>query len=167
MKTRSSIAMALTLIGIGGWFLAIQISPALKAFAYGADTWPLSIIGIGAGLALIGLLTWVPGMFIPACIVAGIGGLLYWQNSTGDWGSWTYAWTLIPGFIGLGVMIAGLLSRQRGAVTGGFWTIFYSLVLFGFFGSFLGGWPLISRFWPLLIIVLGVYLLVRAFFRRR
>ncbi|MEW5872312.1 MAG: hypothetical protein AB1894_23820 [Chloroflexota bacterium] len=167
MKTRSTIATALALIGIGAWFLVIQISPLVKSFAYGETTWPIPIIGIGAGLALIGLLTWTPGMFIPASIVSGIGGLLYWQNATGNLGSWAYAWTLIPGFVGFGVLLAGLLGRERGAVTGGFWTIFYSLVLFGFFGSFLGGWSLISQLWPVLIIVLGLYILARATFRRR
>jgi hypothetical protein len=85
MKTRSNIAYALILIGIGAWFLAIELSPAVEKFAYGADTWPLPIIGIGAFLALLGLLTWTPGLFVPACIVGGIGALLYWQNATDNW----------------------------------------------------------------------------------
>ena len=42
------------------------------------------------------LLTGQPGMLVPACIVGGIGGMLYWQNLTGDWASWSYSWSLIP-----------------------------------------------------------------------
>ena len=88
MRTRSSLATALVLIGIGAWFLSVQLFPQVKAFAYGSETWPLPIIGIGVLLASLALITWTLGLFIPACIVAGIGGLLYWQNLTGNWESW-------------------------------------------------------------------------------
>jgi hypothetical protein len=167
MKTRSSLATALTLIGIGAWFLAVEISPQVKDFAYGAATWPLPIIGIGAYLAFVGLLTWTPGLMVPAAIVAGIGGLLYWQNATGNWASWAYAWALIPGFIGLGTVLSGLLSRDRKASIGGGWMVFISLVMFGIFGSFLGGSELIWQYWPVLLIALGVVVLSQGIFRRR
>ncbi|HJW90078.1 MAG TPA: hypothetical protein VJ436_05520 [Anaerolineales bacterium] len=167
MKSRSSLATALTLIGIGSWFLAIEISPQVKVFAYGANNWPLPIIGIGVYLALIALLTWTPDLMMPAVIVSGIGSLLAWQNATGNWGSWAYAWALIPGFIGLGMVISGLLSRDRKAAVGGGWMIVISLVLFGIFGSFLGGSILVLQYWPILLIVLGVVLLAQGVFRRR
>ena len=167
MKSRANIATALVMIGIGAWFLAIELSPQVKNFAYGGDTWPIPIIAIGGWLALVGLMTWTPGMFIPASIVGGVGGLLYWQNATGNWESWAYAWALIPGFTGVGILVDGLLTRKRGAALTGFWFIFYSLVLFGVFGSFLGGWSLISRLWPLLVIGLGLFILARGLFRRR
>ena len=168
MRNRGSIAVAITLIGIGAWFMAIQFSPALKAIAYGPSTWPLTIIGIGAFLALVGLLTWSPGMFIPACIVAGVGGLLYYQNSTGDWASWAYAWALIPGFAGLGSIVAGLLkgnsSRQ---VREGMTMIVVSAILFVIFGSFLGGLDLLGPYWPVLLILAGLWVLVSGILRRR
>ena len=167
MRNRGSIGGALTLIGIGGWFLAVELVPGLKAFASGEHTWPLPIIGIGVGLALIGLLTWSPGMMIPACIVGGIGGLLYYQNLTGDWESWSYAWALIPGFVGAGILLTGLLTRQRDAVLTGFWMAFISLLVFSIFGSFLGGAGVVSVFWPVLVIALGVYVLLRGLFRRK
>ena len=67
---RSSFATGLVLILIGVLVLVAQLVP-------GWDTWfawPLYIVGIGAVLLLIGLLTRVPALAIPACIVAGIGG---------------------------------------------------------------------------------------------
>ncbi len=167
VKRRSSIATALVLIGIGGWFLAVQVVPSLYGWAYGAATWPLPIIGIGAGLLVIGLITFTPGLAVPACIVGGIGGLLYWQNSADNWESWAYAWALIPGFVGAGIILSGLLSRDRGAIIGGAWTILVSLVMFAIFGSFLGGPELVSTYWPIIPIVLGVILLGQALFRRR
>ena len=162
---RGNIAAALVLILLGAWFLAVQLFPGLRQFAYSQFTWPMVIIGVGVLLGLIGLLTWVPGMLIPACIVGGIGGLLYWQNLTGNWESWAYAWTLIPGFVGVGIFLSGLLSGDRKAMVGGGWTIFNSLVLLAIFGTFLGGLTLWA-YWPVLLILVGVLLLARGLIRR-
>ena len=166
MQKRSNIAVALVLILLGAWFLAVQVFPGLKNFAFGTITWPMAVIGAGGLLGLIGLLTWVPGLIIPACIVGGIGCLLYWQNATGNWESWAYAWTLIPGFAGIGIVLSGLMRGDRRAMVGGGWTIFNSLVLLAIFGSFLGGGG-VSKYWPGLLILLGILLLVQNLFRRR
>lgn len=165
-RLRSRLVFALLFIGLGVWFLAIEFSPPLRAFAYGAQTWPLPIIGLGAAMALFGLLAWQPGWLIPASIVAGIGGLLYWQNATGDWESWAYAWTLIPGFVGIGLLLAGLLRRRRGMLLGAGWTLFSSMLLFAIFGSFLGGRALVLAYWPVLLIAVGVIFLGSALFKR-
>jgi hypothetical protein len=152
---------------IGVWFLALELYPNLKDLIYDQGVWPVSIVGIGVGLAVIGILTWSPGMFVPACIVGGIGGLLWWQNSTGNWESWAYAWALIPGFVGVGTILTGIFTAKWDTIKGGAWTLFVSLMLFAFFGSFLGGWTLVSQFWPVLLILFGVLLLVQGLFRRR
>jgi hypothetical protein len=164
---RSSIAIALILILIGAWFLAVQLMPSLWDWAYGRYTWPLSIVGIGALLLVIGLVFWLPGLAIPACIVGGIGGLLYWQNATGNWDSWAYAWALIPGFVGVGITLSGLLERRASTVRGGLWLVLISLVMFVIFGAFLGGPAIIGSYWPVLLIALGLVLLGRALFVRR
>lgn len=165
---RTGISFALILIALGAWFLAVELVPAVREIAYGRATWPLNIVGAGALLLAAGLLTWTPGWAIPACIVGGIGGLLYWQNLTGAWASWAWAWTLIPGFVGVGIILAGLLrGRLRGPLIGGAWTIFASLVLFSIFGSFLGGLTLVSQLWPLLLILVGLIVLAQAFLRPR
>ena len=162
-RRRSSLAAGLVLILLGAWFLVSQWVPALRIWV----SWPLIIVGVGALLLIIGLATGVPAMAIPACIVGGIGGLLYWQNTTGNWESWTYAWTLIPGFVGVGTILSGLLGEEpRQSVRGGFWLIAISLALFAFFGSFLGGPNLLGSYWPVLLILLGLLLLVRSLFRR-
>lgn len=167
MKTRSSVATALILIALGVWFLAIEFYQPLRTFAYGSLTWPLTIIGAGALLGFLALVLWVPGMWIPACIVGGIGGLLYWQNQTGNWASWAYTWALIPGFVGIGMLISGFLSRNRRQIIGAGWNIFTSLVLFAIFGSFLGGITVLSLYWPVLLILLGLVVLGQGLFRKR
>jgi len=163
-KRRSNLTAGLVLILLGAWFLVAQLVPGLQAWI----SWPWIIMGVGGVLMMIGLLTGVPGLAVPACIVGGIGGLLYWQNTTGNWESWAYAWTLIPGFVGVGIVLSGLLSGEtRRAVRGGGWLILISLVLFTIFGSFFGALGLAGPYWPVLLIVLGLLLLVRPLFRSR
>jgi hypothetical protein len=157
-RRRSNLAVGLVLILLGALFLAVQWVPGLQAWF----SWPLIIAGIGGILLIIGLLTGVPAMAVPACIVGGIGGLLYWQNATGNWESWAYVWTLIPGFVGVGIVLSGLLGGEtRQAVRGGVWLILISLVLFAVFGSFFGALGLVGRYWPVLLIVAGLALLLR------
>ncbi|NIO06900.1 MAG: hypothetical protein GTO40_02505 [Deltaproteobacteria bacterium] len=168
LKRRTNLAAGLVLILIGGAFLVAQLVPDAFAWLDPATNWPLFIIGIGVLLLLVGLLAGIPAMAVPACIVGGIGGLLYWQNATGNWESWAYVWTLIPGFVGIGVILSGLLSGQpRKAIREGGGSIFISLVLFTIFGFFFGRDAFQGILWPSLLIALGVLVLIRGVFRLR
>ncbi len=167
-RRRSSVAFGLILVLLGIWFLLLQVNPGLQALFAIQSTWPLVIVAIGVAFLLFGILAGVPGMAVPACIIGGIGLLLYWQNATNNWESWAYAWTLIPGFVGVGVILNGLLGHDtRGSLFGGAWLIVISVVLYAVFASFLGGPALLGQYWPLLIIALGVLLLVRSLIRWR
>jgi hypothetical protein len=160
-RRRGTVAAALVLILLGVLLLVLQFAPGVRNWFTGELGWPLIVVAVGVFLAVIGLATGASGMMIPACIVGGIGALLYWQNLTGNWGSWAYAWTLIPGFAGVGTILHGLLSGRWPAVRAGMWQVFVSAVLFGIFASFLGGYTPLGQYWPVLIILLGVMLLVR------
>ena len=167
-KNRASVTAGLILILIGSWFFAIQLIPGLRVWINPALSWPLIVIGVGAALLIIGLLTGAAGMAIPACIVGGIGGLLYWQNATGHWESWAYAWTLIPGFVGLGIVLTGLMRGQAGRrLLRGGWLIVISALLFLIFASFLGGPNLLGPYWPVLLILAGLLSLGRNLLRSR
>jgi len=149
-------------------WLATQIFPDLN-FVQDLDfDWPWIVIGVGVLLLVVGLLTRQYDLAVPAFIVGGIGCLLYYQNSTGDWASWAYAWALIPGFAGLGTIVSGLLkgnsSRQ---VREGMTMIVVSAILFVIFGSFLGGLDLLGPYWPVLLILAGLWVLFSGILRRR
>lgn len=167
-RTRTSVIGGSLLILLGLFFLALQMMPERLAWLRIEMSWPLIVVGVGLFLLVFGLLVGAPGMAVPASVVAGIGALLYWQNATGNWESWSYAWALIPGFVGVGVILNGLLGgeKMRDSLEGGFWLILISLVLFAIFGSFLGGLTLFGSYWPVLLIVLGLVVLVRSFLRR-
>lgn len=166
-RRRSSIAFALILILVGAWLMAVQFVPALQIFTITERSWLLIIVAFGAAWAVTALVTWTPGFLVPASIFFGIGGLLYYQNTTGNWASWAYVWTLIPGFVGVGVFFAELLQgRIRQAIVGGGWLVIISATMYLVFASFLGGPNWLGPYWPLLIILLGVISLVQAFFHR-
>jgi hypothetical protein len=99
--------------------------------------------------------------------VAGIGGILYYQNQTDDFGSWSYMWTLIPGFVGVGTILSGLLGdHTRRNLTHGLNLIVISAVLFLVFGTLLGGLSILGDYGvAVLLILLGLYVLVRGFTR--
>jgi hypothetical protein len=165
---RSSLTFGVTLIILGAVFLAVQLVPQLKEWINWENAWPLIIVGIGVAFLIGAVVGGTPGLAVPAAIVGGIGCLLWWQNATDSWESWSYAWALIPGFVGVGIIASGLLSgKLRSALTGGGWLILISLVLFFVFGSFLGGYEQFGAYWPVLLIGLGVLILIRPLFRGR
>jgi len=167
-EQRSNLAIGLILVLLGGWFLLAQFVPGMGDWLDIEYSWPLIVVGVGVLLFVIGLLTRTPDLAVPACIVGGIGCLLYWQNETGNWGSWAYAWALIPGFAGVGGILSGLLEgRGMRSFREGMTLIVISLVLFIIFGSIMGAFNTTGNLWPILLILLGVWLLVRAIWRRK
>ena len=164
---RSSMAAGVLLVLIGAAFLAAQVAPVLFGWLQVERNWPLIVIACGLLFLLIGLLTGSAGLLVPAAIIGGVGGMLYWQSITGRWESWAYTWTLIPGFVGVGVFFTRLLEgRTRAAFTEGGQAILVSLVLFAFFGTFLGGLNFPGLVLPALLIGAGLIMLVNTLFRR-
>lgn len=160
---RSNIAVGLVLILVGIVFLLTRLVPGLEMVL----SWPWIVIGVGVALLVIGALSGVPDMAVPACIVGGIGGILYYQNMSGDWTSWSYMWALIPGFAGVGVVLAAVMgSRGAHAYRDGLRSILTSAVLFLIFGSFFGAFSWLGNYWPLLLVGAGVVVLVMGFIKK-
>lgn len=165
---RTSLTLGTVLVIVGGIFVAANFIPSVNAFLAQANTWPLIIEAVAVGLLLLGLIIGVPDMAVPAVIVGGIGAILWWQNSTDNWGSWAYMWALIPGFSGLGMLLAKMLGgKERYNAWHALNTIGTSLVLFVIFGSFFGGFKFMGPYWPIALIVVGVLLGLRTFIRNR
>jgi hypothetical protein len=161
-RARSAIAGGTILILLGVFFLVVRIIPGFIDNL----TWPFIIIGVGVVFLVMAIVTWTPGLAVPGCIIGGIGGILYWQNLTGHWETWAYAWALIPGFVGVGILAAELLEgRPLKALLDGGWLVLISLVLFFLFGSFFGSIPWFGSSWAILLIVIGVLIILRPFVR--
>jgi hypothetical protein len=168
MKNRGQLVLGIILILLGGWFLAQQQIPMLREWVNLYMEWPLNIVAAGVLILLIGLLLGAPGMAIPAAIVAGVGGILYYQDAMNDYQSWSYMWTLIIGFIGVGQILSGLLGGGRHQITSGMNQFVISAVLFIIFAAFFGKLTILGSFGPaILLILLGLWVLVRGFWRGR
>ena len=165
-QNRTNLVLGILLILIGGWLVVSRQVPAVQDWLSNFG-WPMWVIAAALIVFLIGLLTGAPGMAIPASIIAGIGGILYYQNQTGKYDSWSYMWALIPGFVGIGTILAGLLGENtRRNLSHGLNLIVISTVLFLVFGSFFGGLSILGDYGAaILLILLGVYVLVRGFVR--
>ncbi|MGB3905691.1 MAG: hypothetical protein WBB22_12275, partial [Anaerolineae bacterium] len=68
-RRRSSLGIGLLLIMVGVWLMAVKLVPGLTEWIRLEDTWALWVVGVGALLLVIGLVTGVPAMAVPACIV--------------------------------------------------------------------------------------------------
>ena len=164
---RTQLALGIILILLGGWFIAQRSFPQVAAFASRFSDWPFTVIGVGVLLLLLGLILGAPGLAVPAAIISGIGGILYYQNLTGNYESWAYMWALIPGFVGVGVLLQGLLGENtRTNLRHGLNLMVVSAVLFLVFSAFLGGWNLLGNFGPaILLILLGLWVLGSGLYR--
>jgi hypothetical protein len=169
-RNRTQLVLGIILILIAAWLILGRFEPRIAHLIQITFSWPVWVLLAGALILLIGLLVGEPGMAVPACIVAGIGTLLYYQNATGNWASWGYLWTLIPGFVGIGSLLAGVLGEDfKRSIRSGLNLLLISLVLFLIFTTLLGGWTILgpySAYAPIAaLLLLGLWLIARGVFR--
>jgi len=164
---RSQLALGVLLILLGAWFLLDRTVPAFHGFFEQYTEWPINLLLIGGVIFILGLVLGSPGLSVPAAIVAGIGGIFYYQETTGNYESWSYMWALIPGFVGLGSVLAGLLGDNTAHnLKRGMNLMVVSAVLFLVFSAFLGGWDILGDYGPaILLILLGVWVLGSGLYR--
>jgi hypothetical protein len=162
----------LVVVGIG-LFVARELR--FDPFAAVADAgWPFLVIIPGVILLTSSLIPKPPqgvGFAIGGSIVTTVGTVLLYQQTTGHWASWAYAWALVgPGAAGLGMAVYGLIFRQRELVlvgarllaiaaaifVAGFW-FFETVFATGLAPVDLGTW------WPIVIVALGIAALVAGF----
>jgi hypothetical protein len=164
---RSQLALGAILILLGAWFLLDRTVPAFHDFFDKYTEWPTNLLLIGGVIFVLGLVLGSPGMSVPAAIVAGLGGIFYYQETTGNYESWSYMWALIPGFVGVGSILAGLLGDNTAHnLKRGLNLMVVSAVLFLVFSAFFGGWTILGNYGPaILLILLGLWVLGSGLYR--
>jgi hypothetical protein len=170
-KNRTHLVLGILLVLAAVWLLVNQVRPEWTSWLHINFAWPVWIMLAGLALLLIGLVAGNPEMAVPACIVAGIGGILYYQNATGDWDSWAYMWTILPGLGGLGSLLAALMGGNLGREgRNALNTIFVSAILFVIFASIFGGLAIFGPYKDYVLVGLlflfGLWLILRGIFRK-
>lgn len=137
-----AVAVGVLLILLGVGFLVARQADLDVAGA----GWPLFVLV--PGLVLFALAFVVggrggSGFAIGGAITTVTGAILAVQNATGLWSTWAYAWALVaPGGVGLGLLVYGLVTRQRDLLLAGMWALLVGLALFlvgaFFFESIIG-----------------------------
>ncbi len=135
------------------------------------------MIATGLAILLIGLLVAnEQGMVIGGTIVTTVGLVLFYQDQTGRWESWAYAWALVgPAASGLGLALWGVRSGSVSDLRNGTWGLLGGLALFAvgflFFEGVIGigGERLALPEWllPVAVIGIGVVVLFRGMLERR
>ncbi len=165
-RNRSAAVLGWALIGLGALFLVFQVL-GVSLFSI---FWPFLIIIPGL-LFFVGMIMGgksASPLAIPGSVITGTGLLLFYQAITGHWASWAYAWALYPGFVGAGIIIHCAWSGRRDTIPSGVRLITISVVLFLIFGAFFelfinvsGDNPMGNVMWPSMVILAGIYLLLR------
>ena len=161
---RTSIFGGIFLLLCGGGFIALQLLPG---FGY-TYSWPWAVVMIGILLIGLGAAAGLPELIIPAVLSGGIGGILVYQELIRDYSSWLYLWALIPGFLGLGLLISRLLRGNKPLKYSDIISLLViSLFLLAVFGSFFGILGLAGTTWPVFLVGLGILLLIRPFIQKK
>lgn len=164
------LGAALVLVGV-----AVLLGQALDVDV-GEFAWPFFVIIPGAVLLAAGVGSRRRSTMVAGSVVTTTGLLLLYQNSTGHFESWAYAWALVSMVApGMGNALSGRLTARpdlvangnRQAVIGlGFFAVglvFFELVI-GIRGD---PGPLRDVGVPLLLIALGLWALVGGYLTRR
>ena len=169
--------LGVLLVLVGLFFVMIEAVGLdwLRVF----QLWPYLISGIGLILFMLALIA--GGRRGETLVVIGsmmtmVGLLLLYQDRTGRWASWAYAWTLVtPTSIGIGFLIYGFLKGQpeltrRGlrmaAVGLALFLVF--VILFEVIFNLSGLFPGLTNYLPALILIsIGAVILVVNWARRR
>jgi hypothetical protein len=174
-RERSGLAIGVLLIVLGLLFLAGE-ELHIDWSGYG---WPMWVIVPGAVMLVLGLA--IPneaglGLAIPGGIIATVGLILAFQDSTNAYASWAYAWALVaPGSVGVSLFLYGLLHRRFDLLDAGLRTAAVGLGLFVGFGLFFenvvgldesGSGTVLRDAMPFLAVALGVIIVLLNVFPR-
>lgn len=167
-RPRSSFWAGVVVVLVGAALLFAQLQPDLaRRMLGGYFSWPWLVVGVGIIFLLLAILGAGTGFAVPGFTTITIGAILLYQVQTQDWESWAFVWALIPASAGLGMILSALLRRKPRLAQTGMWFLFANLVLFGVFWAFFRrDSTAVLRFWPILLVGLGLVFIIQAFLPR-
>lgn len=138
---------------------------------FGNLGWPLYSIVPGILMLIVAFLSrgGTSGLAVPGSIVTTVGAILFLQNVTGRFETWSYTWALVLASVGAGIFLHAALKDDAEEERLGLRLVFFGLTMFVIFGIFFE-FVIFSRssesasgsfLAPMLLILAGVFLLNR------
>jgi hypothetical protein len=171
-ETRArGVGGGLVLVAIGGVALLTR-GAGVEFGGLADDGWPLFIFVPGLVLLAAALVPSPPdglGFAVAGSVVTTVGAILLYQQTSGNWESWAYAWALIPLAAGIGIAAYGSLTGLHDLVGTGIRLAAVAGVLF-----VVGAWyfntvfetgenPIdIGSWWPVVVVGIGAFVVGRA-----
>jgi len=169
-QNTNPMVIGIFLIGFGILLILFNI----LNIDYVQFAWPFFIIMPGVLIFAVALFvedSLGKVLIIPGSVIAVIGLILLYQNTSDHWESWAYAWPLVaPAGVGLGYFIYGSVKRQSDTIKTGMQLLIIGLVIFSagfvFFELIIGisGFGLGRFGWPLLLIGIGILIVLYGMF---
>jgi hypothetical protein len=160
---KASLGFGIFLIAFGAILFIFSLVPG----AWIGQTWPVIFILIAACFYLPPFL-WpesrhgLAALFIPGSVFLSLGLIFIYSTLTEDWVVWAYAWLLIITGVGLGILLASIVGHWGNkSFWAGIWIVAISIGLFGLFATLFGN-PVIKIIGAVLVILVGVFFLLRA-----
>jgi len=166
-KPRGNLFLGASLVVAGVFLFFLQVQPGWFQSVFGGFYWPFILLGAAVLFWIAGFFNRLPGLIIPGTILAVLGSIFLYQVRTGDWESWAFVWALIPASVGLGMMLGSLLRGIRVMFRIGLWIFVANTILgLALWGIFRAPQAL-GRFWPLLLVGIGLIFLTNALVQSR
>lgn len=169
---RGTLALGALLI-VGGLLLFVDQQLGFGITDLG---WPMIVVTVGVVLFVLGMTVAAEeGMVVGGVVVSTIGLVLLFQDRTGMWSTWAYAWALVgPAASGLGMLLWGARTANARKLREGTWAFLGGIGMFAigflFFEGLIGlnGLALAIPDWllPVVVIGIGVVILGRALMSR-
>jgi hypothetical protein len=172
------LILGIALLLVGGAALVLRQLDLDVSTAIVEAGWPFFVIVPGVVLFASSFLLPVPkgvGLAIGGAVVTTVGTVLLYQETTGHWESWSYAWALVgPAAAGIGMVLYGLLTRTQELVTTGVRLVLIGAGLFVvgywyFEAIFANGEPPLDvwAWWPIVMVGVGLAVVAAALLRGR
>jgi hypothetical protein len=133
-----------------------------------AVLWPLEVLSVALGFALMAVFLRNPWLSIPASIIGVTGLVLQFCAATGLWASWAVLWTVVPFSIGLPLLVIGTVSKNEGVKLAGIILTGFAAVAFAAMSTILAsfGW-VTGLVGPIVVLGLGAWLIYSALMRKK
>jgi hypothetical protein len=147
---RPALLPGLILLGLGLYFFLQQFHiPFLSDIL----NWPVILIVIGLSFIICSFSGWDKMMILPGGILLSIGIIFLGMDI---WSALSIHWSMYPGAVGVGFLLAFIRTKETS-----FLVPACVLLAFPFVFYVLGGLDIIQQWWPIALVLVGIFLIFR------